>query len=371
MSPSGFNNRLTFLHQCTRQGPQINDVTQPQNMAFGKPPVCVLRLGDFYHTKIVIDAINMTFDPLLWDLNPEGMGVQPMVAKIDLNFKFIGGSSLGGPILQLQNAVSFNFLANTSLYNPATTFTADVKGQDRTFVYGAFGTPEQENKIVSGIQDIKQKDAEKTVFEVPEINPADRVQVLADDKRTEKEVKEIDEGFSEEEQTKKTNLILDGFSDCKVSSEGEINSTYVNPGCGSGIRVYINEKFMEFQVSEDSIYNFTSAYLSRYVVVPQGTGTVPDTSLKEKQVDQLYDTNDNATAGKGKKIRLYTKPRGEIVKVWGKLPAGFPNVKDQKELVEEWGYTHRVLLKGVADGTNEGLDKEIPVETIIEVQIPF
>ena len=116
MSPSGFNNRLTFLHQCTRQGPQINDVTQPQNMAFGKPPVCVLRLGDFYHTKIVIDAINMTFDPLLWDLNPEGMGVQPMVAKIDLNFKFIGGSSLGGPILQLQNAVSFNFLANTSLY---------------------------------------------------------------------------------------------------------------------------------------------------------------------------------------------------------------------------------------------------------------
>ena len=57
-----------------------------------------------------------------WDLNPEGIGVQPMVCSVDLNFKFIGGSSLGGPISQLQNAVGFNFLANTGLYNPRTIF---------------------------------------------------------------------------------------------------------------------------------------------------------------------------------------------------------------------------------------------------------
>jgi len=122
-------------------------------MAFGRPPICILRVGDFYHTKIVIDTVNMTFDPLLWDLNPEGMGVQPMVAKIDLNFKFIGGSSLGGPILQLQNAVSFNFLANTSLYNPVTTFTDKINGQDRTFFYGAFGTPKQESEIINKVQE--------------------------------------------------------------------------------------------------------------------------------------------------------------------------------------------------------------------------
>jgi hypothetical protein len=123
MTPEGFNSRLTFLKQCTRQGPSI-DGKGPSNLVFGKPPICVLRVGDFYHTKIVIDSVNLTFDPLLWDLNPEGIGVQPMLCNVDLNFKFIGGSSLGGPISELQNAVGFNFFANTGLYNPRTIFSS-------------------------------------------------------------------------------------------------------------------------------------------------------------------------------------------------------------------------------------------------------
>ena len=123
MTPEGFNSRLTFLKQCTRQGPSI-DGEGPSNLVFGKPPICVLRVGDFYHTKIAIDSVNLTFDPLLWDLNPEGIGVQPMLCNVDLNFKFIGGSSLGGPISELQNAVGFNFFANTGLYNPRTIFSS-------------------------------------------------------------------------------------------------------------------------------------------------------------------------------------------------------------------------------------------------------
>jgi len=123
MTPEGFNSRLTFLKQCTRQGPNIAE-GEPSNLAFGKPPICVLRVGDFYHTKIVIDSVNLTFDPLQWDLNPEGIGVQPMVCSVDLNFKFIGGSSLGGPISQLQNSVGFNFFANTGLYNPRTIYSS-------------------------------------------------------------------------------------------------------------------------------------------------------------------------------------------------------------------------------------------------------
>lgn len=155
MTPEGMNGRLNFLKQCTRQGPNINR-KEPQNMAFGKPPICVLRIGDFYHTKIVIDTVNFTFDPLQWDLNPEGVGVQPMLAKVDLNFKFIGGSSLGGPINQLQNAVSFNFFANTSVYNRRKEVTTvdkeglfgrkDSKGnpiKEETFGYGAFISPSQ------------------------------------------------------------------------------------------------------------------------------------------------------------------------------------------------------------------------------------
>lgn len=121
-TPEGFNARLTFLHQCTRQGPTIssddnkNFAATASNLSFGRPPFCVLRIGDFYNTKIIIDSMSINYEPL-WDLNPEGIGVQPMVATVNLNFKFVGGSSLAGPIVKLQNAVSFNFFANTPVYD--------------------------------------------------------------------------------------------------------------------------------------------------------------------------------------------------------------------------------------------------------------
>lgn len=115
-TPEGFNSRLTFLHQCTRQGPsKVNG--KACNLAFGRPPVCILRIGDFYNTKIMIDSISTSFEPLVWDLNPEGVGVQPMIAHVDITFKYLGGSSLQGPINKLQNAVSFNFFANTEVYD--------------------------------------------------------------------------------------------------------------------------------------------------------------------------------------------------------------------------------------------------------------
>lgn len=145
ITPEGFNSRLTFLQQCMRQGPQLMDSELPQNMVFGRPPICVLKIGDFYHTKIVVDSMNFTFDPLQWDLNPEGIGVQPMLVKVDMGFKFIGGSSLGGPIKQLQNAVSYNFFANTGIYQPAQVLDNKLEGR-RKFIYGAFKTPEEANK---------------------------------------------------------------------------------------------------------------------------------------------------------------------------------------------------------------------------------
>jgi hypothetical protein len=119
-TPEGFNSRLNFLQQCMRQGPTLGaiDNNNPNNLAFGRPPVCILRIGDFYHTKIIIESLNFTFEPLVWDLNPEGVGVQPMICNVDLSFSFIGGSSLRGPINRLQNAVSFNYFANTEIYDP-------------------------------------------------------------------------------------------------------------------------------------------------------------------------------------------------------------------------------------------------------------
>ena len=43
--------------------------------------------------------------------------MQPMFAKISLNFKFLGGSDIEAPISRLQNAISFNYYANQSIYD--------------------------------------------------------------------------------------------------------------------------------------------------------------------------------------------------------------------------------------------------------------
>lgn len=124
MTPEGFNTRLNFLHQCTRQGntKTMSDLggKTANNLAFGRPPYCVLRLGDFYYQMIVIDNISFDYsvsEGLQWDLNTEGNGVQPMLCKVNISFKFIGGGDITGPVQRLQNAMSFNYYANTSFYD--------------------------------------------------------------------------------------------------------------------------------------------------------------------------------------------------------------------------------------------------------------
>jgi hypothetical protein len=135
-TPEGFNSRLTFLQQCTRQGPTDNHTTN--NLAFGRPPVCILRVGDFYHTKIIIDSINIDYEPLVWDLNPEGIGVQPMIANVSLSFKFIGAESLTGPINKLQNALSFNYYANTQVYDARADYLSEFS-EEGGAIYGVGG----------------------------------------------------------------------------------------------------------------------------------------------------------------------------------------------------------------------------------------
>ena len=147
ISPEGFNARLTFLHQCTRQGSTIGSSDQGSttayNLAFGRPPICVLRLGDFYYTKIVINNISIQYETPQWDLNPEGIGVMPMFAKVSLNFVFLGGSDLSGPISRLQNAVSFNYYANTSVYdNRAEMVQYDPDGNGHEVKFKPYSYPD-------------------------------------------------------------------------------------------------------------------------------------------------------------------------------------------------------------------------------------
>lgn len=146
MTPEGLNTRLTFLQQCMRPGDTIPTVKQfgqnqvlqynnATNTAFGAPPVLVLRIGDFYNTKIIPESLSITYEDL--DLNPEGIGVQPMIANVSLNFKFIGGSGLKESVDKLQNALTFNYYANTEIYDDRADVTAQeefLKVLDKEFL---------------------------------------------------------------------------------------------------------------------------------------------------------------------------------------------------------------------------------------------
>ena len=137
ITPEGLNSRLTFLQQCTRPGntiPVINEQGQQDtststfNTNFGTPPVLVIRIGDFYNTKAIPESLQISYENL--DINPEGIGLQPMIAKVTFGLKFIGGSGLKGPIDKLQNALSFNFYANTEMYDERADVTEETTGID-------------------------------------------------------------------------------------------------------------------------------------------------------------------------------------------------------------------------------------------------
>ena len=155
ISPEGFNARLTFLQQCTRQGQtyEIGGGNKPgnrgtaSNLAFGRMPVCVIRIGDFINTRAIINSMSISYaaaNGLVWDLNSEGAGVQPMYAKVSLAITLLGGQSLGAPISRLQNAISFNYYANTEAYdNRADVATYEKKegGEGYTVEYKRLWTP--------------------------------------------------------------------------------------------------------------------------------------------------------------------------------------------------------------------------------------
>lgn len=161
LSPEGFNARLTFLQQCTRQGHTIESSANINgyrktagNLAFGRMPVCVLRLGDFINTRILINNVTINYqkEGMQWDLNPEGAGVQPMFATVSLGIVILGGQSLTGPISRLQNAVSFNYYANTGVYdNRADRMELDENGKEKyTHVWAPTpvpGTSNAETKV--------------------------------------------------------------------------------------------------------------------------------------------------------------------------------------------------------------------------------
>jgi hypothetical protein len=147
-TPEDFHKRLTFLHQCLRQGAakrystvQEGGEYRARNSVFGRQPFCVLRIGDFFYTKIIIESLNVDYTDAPWDMNPEGFGMQPMMANITLNIKIIGGQSLKGPVDALQNAVSYNYYAN-STYSNREFYTKpnDEADNQEAYMKGVLGT---------------------------------------------------------------------------------------------------------------------------------------------------------------------------------------------------------------------------------------
>ena len=167
-TPEGLNSRLTFLQQCMRPGETIPTIgtngeklyNDALNTSFGAPPIMVLRIGDFYNTKIVPTSLSFSYDKT-FDMNPEGIGFQPMIVDVNLSFNFVGGSGLAAPIDTLQNALSFNYYANTEMYDERAEATEDTSKLDKQIIQALTQNPPTVG--VANIQNDKTNDGGNTI----------------------------------------------------------------------------------------------------------------------------------------------------------------------------------------------------------------
>jgi outer membrane protein OmpA-like peptidoglycan-associated protein len=123
-TPYDLHQRHEFLLQCTRPG---NTVAQKEdvgsNSLYGRAPVCILRFGDFIHSKVLIRDVQIDWQETKWDLNPEGMGVRPLLGKVSLDLILVGGQSLQGPVNALLTATDFGYGAGAT-FNREPDFPA-------------------------------------------------------------------------------------------------------------------------------------------------------------------------------------------------------------------------------------------------------
>ena len=163
ITPEGLNSRLVFLNQCVRPGRTIptksepggSEITDAFNTNFGSPPVLVLRFGDFYNSKIIPNTLSISYENL-FDINPEGIGIQPMIAKVTLSYNMIGGQGLAKPVEKLQNALSFNYYANTEMYDERADETESLAAVDNSLIESLRN--EQNPVTVNNVNDTKQNE---------------------------------------------------------------------------------------------------------------------------------------------------------------------------------------------------------------------
>jgi hypothetical protein len=177
MTPEGLNSRLTFLNQCSRPGqtipvigpdgrPKYNDAL---NTSFGAPPILVIRVGDFYHCKAVPTTITLSNKTPIFDINPEGIGLQPMMVDVTIAFNIIGGMGLKGPVDEIQTALSFNYYANTEIYDERATAT-DIESTEKNDKYVIEqingGVPPVSQQQQAQINSVQPKNGGSTVGQI-------------------------------------------------------------------------------------------------------------------------------------------------------------------------------------------------------------
>jgi hypothetical protein len=94
-------------------------------------------------------------------MNPEGIGFQPMIVDVNLSFNFVGGSGLANPIDTLQNALSFNYYANTEMYDERAEATEDTSKLDKEIVQALINNPPVVG--VANVQNDKTNDGGNTI----------------------------------------------------------------------------------------------------------------------------------------------------------------------------------------------------------------
>jgi hypothetical protein len=92
-----FVRKAEFLSKLTR--PSASPEQPDTGFSFTKPPVCHIRLGDWWDHDIIVNSVSFDYAEAPWTI--DGGKVQPMWASVTINFNIIGpyGSNSGRPAL--------------------------------------------------------------------------------------------------------------------------------------------------------------------------------------------------------------------------------------------------------------------------------
>ena len=104
-----FKRRMEFLSKLTRPASNASGVKKNSEtgkweggsgFSFTKPPVCHIRLGDWFNHDIIINSVSYDYSDAPWTTNLDAGRVQPMWANVTINFNIVGpaGDSGGVPL---------------------------------------------------------------------------------------------------------------------------------------------------------------------------------------------------------------------------------------------------------------------------------